>query len=591
MTQAISNDAQGIDVEPEVAQPQAEAQPGAEVSYPMPARQSIPAISAAANQQPRDPWLTLAALVLLGGIAGVAYYLGFVRPYLLPTYYSKPLLDLAKISGYTGTSANEWAFTWIVLFACYYGAFRICPPAEGVTRLFRRFTLVLICGFAIFYAANLLFMYPVGAADLFDQIFRARLTAHYGFNPFTTLPSSIVGDTFQQYVAWKGDPSPYGPIWESLGAGVSLLAGESLWANLIEFKLLVIGAYGVSIGLTYGILRAVKPEWALRGTLFFAWNPLVLFEVAGNGHNDAVVVMFVLLAIFFLVKAWRLAVLPALMAGALTKFIPILLVPIAIGALWRDRGRTAGRRRKKADEENREGEKQAVGGMTRSAVLSSLAIGVVLAVGLAAIVYAPFWTGPESILPRNRQTLFTASIPKVVLDYLTRDFGVGEAVAQWWVRNIAYGIVGLVAVGLTLWVWRTPDATTPEGRTLLLRRTLIAFYEIIFTYLLVASLWFQPWYLLWLIGLTAPVAAVAGITYVHRTLLFCLGGVLNYFVWDFIWLWNRTEFRNIQITSAIAIYALPVVYTLYVWFGRGKTNDEARMTKDNPKDLQAAITT
>ena len=38
------------------------------------------------------------------------------------------------------------------------------------------------------------------------------------------------------------------------------------------FKLLVIGGYGVSIGLTYAILRATRPDWALRGTIFFAWN-------------------------------------------------------------------------------------------------------------------------------------------------------------------------------------------------------------------------------------------------------------------------------------------------------------------------------
>ena len=103
-------------------------------------------------------------------------------------------------------------------------------------------------------------MYPVGAADIFDQIFRARLLAHYNLNPFTTLPNNIAGDPLQQYVAWRGDPSPYGPMWEALAAGVSKLAGDSLWRNLILFKLLVTAAYGISIALTYGILRAIKPD-------------------------------------------------------------------------------------------------------------------------------------------------------------------------------------------------------------------------------------------------------------------------------------------------------------------------------------------
>jgi len=64
------------------------------------------------------------------------------------------------------------------------------------------------------------------------------------------------------------------------------------------------------------------------------------------------------------------------------------------------------------------------------------------------------------------------------------------------------------------------------------------------------------------VALTAPLARAS---YVNRTLLFCIGGVANYFVWDYIWLWNRTDIRTLQITSALAIYTLPLLYTFYVW--------------------------
>src|SRR5205814_4367672 len=83
-------------------------------------------------------------------------------------------------------------------------------------------------------------------------------------------------------------------------------------------------------------LRQVRPDWALRGTLFFAWNPLVLFEVPGNGHNDAVVVAFMPAGVYLFTRARRVAVLPAIMAGALTKFVPALLLPAAAAAIWRD---------------------------------------------------------------------------------------------------------------------------------------------------------------------------------------------------------------------------------------------------------------
>lgn len=534
-------------------------------------------------QTPRDPWLALAAVVVFGGISGIAYFLGFVQPYQLARYYTKPLQDLAKINGYTAISANEWALTWIIVGACYFAAFRICPSGENISRLFRRFAVGLIFVWAAFFAINLIFMYPVGAADIFDQIFRARLTAHYGFNPFTTLPNSIANDPFQQYVAWRGDPSPYGPVWELLAALVSFLAGGNLWANLIEFKLLVVLAYGLGIFFTYGILRTVKPEWALRGTLLFAWNPLLLFEVAGNGHNDAIVVMFMLAAIYFLVRARRIVVLPALLAGALTKFVPILLVPAALAALWRDRW---GKSPRVTRSSFLSGFRSLVPTtLTRREVTFSIVIGSVISLGLAMVVYAPFWTGIESILPRNRGTLFTASIPKVILDSLIYNFHWQDTTAQFWVRNTAYAIVGIVAITVAVWVLRTPNTNTPAGRTLLLQRTLIAMYEVIFAYLLIASLWFQPWYLLWLVALTAPIARIE---YVIRTMLFCFGAVMNYFVWDYLWLWNKSDGRTVNWTACILIYTLPILYTLYVWTIGRKSNQEGSWARTENSSLRTA---
>lgn len=512
-----------------------------------------------------DNWLGLVPLVILGGISTIAYYLGFVQPYLLSTYYRQPLLDLTKISGYTAPAANEWAVTWLVLFACYYLAFRLCPPSLRVSAGYRRVGLAVICGWAAIFAFTLIFMYPVGAADLFDQIFRARLTSHYGLNPFTTLPNSFQGDAFLQYVAWRGDASPYGPVWETLAAGTSFLGGDDLWRNLILFKTLVTVAYGASVALTYGILRSVRPEWALRGTLFFAWNPLVLFEVPGNGHNDAVVIAFLLLAVYLFVRARRAAVIPALMAGALTKFVPVLLIPVAAAAIWRDRVRLRGTAK----------------GIANREALRTLVVGGTASVALAVALYAPFWEGWQSIGALGRQSLFTASIPKVILDMLVLNYGIDVPTAESLVRNGALSLVGLVTLWVAWRVFRVRNATTPAERTRLLERTLGGFYEVIFVYLAFGTLWFQPWYLMWLVALTAPVARYVN---ANRTLLFCMGGIANYFVWDFIWLWNRTSSRHIQFTAALVVYTLPLFYSLYAWLSPVWRAREAQAEED--EDLE-----
>lgn len=516
---------------------------------------------------PRDPWLLLMPIIVLAAVMGIAYDLGFVRPYPLDGYYLVPLLDLAKINSFTAPAANAWALTWIVLFACYYLAFRICPSAADVTRGFRRVALAIICGAATIYSVNLLNMYPVGAADIFDQMFRARIAAHYDQNPFLTFPVNFSDDPLFPYVAWRTEGSPYGPFWELLASGTSWLAGDSLWNNLILFKLLVMLSYGANVALTYGILRAWKPDWALRGTLFFAWNPLMLFEVAGNGHNDSVLVTCLLLAIYLFVLAKRSAVLPALMAGALTKFVPLLLMPVAVAAIWGDRvrfwrGRPAHLNAEHPDDgANAEHTTQ----LSRFEAFSHLAVGAVASVGLAVVLYARFWEGWQTLGPLTRQSHFTASIPKVVLDILHLDFDLPGSTAEAIVRNAALGLMVIVTLAFTLSIFlrtvRRGPANTLERRQELVGHTLTGFYEIIFVYLAFAALWFQPWYLLWLVALTAPLARY---TNANRTVLFCIGGVANYFVWDFIWLWNHTEQRNVHVSAALAIHTLSLFYTLFV---------------------------
>jgi len=472
----------------------------------------------------------------LAAISWLAYYFGFTRPFPLADHYPVALLDIGKITKGTPTAANWWGIAWIVVFASYYLAFRICPPAIRVSASFRRTALAIICVSAALFSVLLIFMYPITAADLFDQIFRGRITTHYAANPFMISPAAFGEDTFFPYVAWKYEGSPYGPVWELLAAIPSKLAGDSLWNNLIFFKILAVLAYGASTALTYLILRTLKPEWALRGTLFFAWNPLVLFEVAGNGHNDSVLVTFVLLAIYLFVRGRRIGVLPALMAGVLAKFIPVLLVPIAIAAIWRDRlrldrsglwNRLRGRSNAETGisnthdvaEHTAEGSVPPRPTLSNREALTTLAIGSVLALGLAVILYLPFWQGPQTIGALGRQTLFTASMPTLSFLLLELNFGISTEAAKGIARNASLILTAITVIGLTLFVFFKGNARTAPERRALIFRTLGAFYEMIFIYLAFANLWFQPWYLIWLVALTPFVALY---TNANRTVLFCI---------------------------------------------------------------------
>lgn len=60
----------------------------------------------------------------------------------------------------------------------------------------------------------------------------------------------------------------------------------------------------------------------------YAWNPLVIFEFAFSGHNDALALLALVAALLFIMK-WRDSLSTALLAAAaMLKAFPIVLVPL-----------------------------------------------------------------------------------------------------------------------------------------------------------------------------------------------------------------------------------------------------------------------
>jgi hypothetical protein len=486
-----------------------------------------------------------ALLVALALITEAVYLFGFVLPYPLAGNFTHPLLDLNRLNNHTPVSANYFALTWAISFAAMYIAYRRCPARPG------RAYFAALGAAALVFNLTLLLMYPTGAADLFDQIFRARELAVYGKNPFVFAPNNPIfaEDPFRPFVGgWAGTTSPYGPAWESLAALTSKLAGDDLWRNILYFKGLVILAYAGAAALIYATLRRTRPEWAARGLLFFAWNPLLLWETAGNGHNDMVMILFTVLALYLLAAPGRLPLLApvALALAALSKFVPALLLPLALVALWRMRQAPVGAPR-------------AARAAGRVAGAQAALLGLAGFLLTSALVYAPFWAGPRTIGALARQDLFTASLANSLKDTLLERFGVDEAQAMDLARSAATLIVGVTVVGCALWLLYV---TRGRARNDVLDATYSAAYTVFFVYLVFGTLWFQPWYQGWLIALTPLTARLAT---GKRTLVMNAGGVANYFVWDFLVLWNYSWGSVIQWTSALTVNLPVLLYTIYQW--------------------------
>ena len=86
------------------------------------------------------------------------------------------------------------------------------------------------------------------------------------------------------------------------------------------------------LGVEIGLVAAILALLGLQGQppariLVYAWNPLVVIEVAWSGHHDVLVVGLLLWALILLQVQRRVAAVGLLGAAVLSKLYPLILAP------------------------------------------------------------------------------------------------------------------------------------------------------------------------------------------------------------------------------------------------------------------------
>jgi hypothetical protein len=87
-------------------------------------------------------------------------------------------------------------------------------------------------------------------------------------------------------------PSAYGPLWYLASGIPTALAGDGLISNLVAQKSLVAAFFLGTVLLVAAAARVVAPDRAVFAAVLVGWCPLLLWESAGNGHNDSLMALF-----------------------------------------------------------------------------------------------------------------------------------------------------------------------------------------------------------------------------------------------------------------------------------------------------------
>jgi hypothetical protein len=455
------------------------------------------------------------AVLAVAVVTALLYALWTLWVPLLPENLYVPLLDLGKITGYRWSAALLFLQMVLGLYALYAIGYWLVARGKGHT--------ALIFGAGFFFCAELLWAYPATAVDVFGYVAHGRLLALHSVNPFMVAPVEFPGDAIMPYLAFPTEPSQYGPIWVLLGGALATLSQGDLLTEVLLYKVVAALAHIAGAALIFQIaLRlGAHRDRARASAYLYLWNPLLLWEMVANAHNDGVMMLFGLVAAWLFVAGADLLVLPAVVAGALVKVPVVLIAPLLfIGALRRRPARAVE--------------------------------GALLALALAAVVYRPFWEGPGTLTALRRTDLFTASLGSVLRLSLTPGVGLSEAtaIARW----VSLGGFAAVALG-ALWL-----ALHTESSQDLLR---LAYFTLLGG-LLLATTWFQAWYVVW------PFAIGAALPEPRRHLevaLLSLGGLLQYFVFIYLWVMGYfppNENLAVQCAAYLCIVAPVLLGVLIV---------------------------
>jgi hypothetical protein len=400
-------------------------------------------------------YLAVAALASLA-----IYILAFFQPANLFENYSRTKLGLQFLF-----SGGAWGNVQLVLAFASLGLLYLF--SYRIVRQFQnKVSWGIVISASLLFALTMYLVAPFDAADIYDNIAHGRILGLYHANPYQQVILDYPQDPFNTYAAWKRTTSAYGPIWETLAGLAARWAGDDIIANVLIFKFLPGFFHFASVMIVWLILRRTQPEFALAGVLLLAWNPVVLYETWGNGHNDMVMVFWILAAIWMVnLRRYSLAVL-SLIIGTLVKFIPLLLFPAALMAGLKDL-------RKPRD---------------RYWFLLKTALA---AIGIVLIAYFPFWKAGNLLSLKRHAHLFTTSIPAVLYKALRPTLGID---------NAAYLVTMVTLCGLGFFVLYQ---TLRQFRSKPSQYFTLKAFNILAFYLMAACLWFQQWYGLWLISLAA----------------------------------------------------------------------------------------
>jgi hypothetical protein len=333
---------------------------------------------------------------------------------------------------------------------------------------------------------------PLSLSDVFNYLNYGRMEAVYHLNPYMTIPAlEPHGDPTFLLSNWHGLLSPYGPLFTVFTmALVPLGVAGSFWAMKVALML----ASLATVFLVYRCAELLGRN-PLSAAVIVGVNPIVLVWGLGGDHNDFLMLFFLVLGFWLLLRAAAMRVgkhakpAPAGVAGVgagvrrAWAWLDGMPRPLVGGepAAWMEVGAGVALVAAVAIKAS-----SAVlipivlaGAARRLRVATGLLIGFAAA---AAMTVIAFGVNLPNVGQQDRLV-----VPDGIPNLIGLALGFGGYTAQ--MRTVLTVLLIAVVAGASIWVWRTRRWLTACGWVSLA--------------LLVTLGWTLPWYIVWLLPFVA----------------------------------------------------------------------------------------
>lgn len=164
-------------------------------------------------------------------------------------------------------------------------------------------------------------------SDMVRYIWDGRVQ-RFGYNPYEVVPDDpALAHTHTVDTARmpsRHARTPYPPA-----AQLFFRLMVTLWESPRVMKVVLTLADIATVFLLWGWLRRIGAnEWLV---LTYAWNPLVILEVAHSGHIDALGTFWIAAAAYWMAQRRHALAIVAYTLAVATKLVPIVLAPLFIG--------------------------------------------------------------------------------------------------------------------------------------------------------------------------------------------------------------------------------------------------------------------